>query len=120
MSDQERAKDGGVSVADVLRYLLDKVHPADRGPYSVPEVAVGSGVSESTLKALRSGRKDNPTLATLHDLAAFFGVPVEVFVSEHGPEYFLTRQRLTESMVDAGVMRIAMRAGGSTRTTCAS
>jgi len=112
MSAAKREGQGAVDIGARLTYLFENVHPEGRGPYTNAEVAEGSGVKIGTIKALRAGRQDNPTVHTLTAIAGFFGAPPEVFVSEHGPEYVLARQQLHGTMIDAGVLRLAMRAGG--------
>lgn len=112
MGDQDSTRGGDVDLSAVLSYLLDNVHPEGRAAYSVVEVAAGTGLSESTVKHLRSGKKDNPTLGTLERIAKFFAVPTEVWVNPKGPEWVIARHGLDQAMVDADVLRIAMRAGG--------
>jgi transcriptional regulator with XRE-family HTH domain len=98
--------------ASVLQWLFKNISPEGRGPYSTAEVATGAGVSESTIKDIRAGRKSNPTMNTLTAIAAHFGITPEVWVNARGPEYVLARQQLQDVMLDAGVIQVAMRAGG--------
>ncbi|MFC1443060.1 helix-turn-helix transcriptional regulator [Streptacidiphilus sp. N1-10] len=111
MGDQQGGRVGSAGIASVLRYLLAEVHPEDRAPYTMAEVATGAGVSESTLKAIKTGR-GNPTFATLESLAEFFQVPAEVWVNPADPAAVIAGHRLEQAKVAAGVVSIALRADG--------
>ena len=112
MNAANHDRHAALDIGNRLTYLFEHVHPKDRGPYTNAEASAGSGVNLTTIKALRAGRQDNPTVHTLTSLARFFGVPSEVFVSEHGPEYILARQQLQAAALDPEVLRVAIRAGG--------
>jgi transcriptional regulator with XRE-family HTH domain len=70
------------SVAETLNLLFSTVHPANRGPYTNAEVATATGLAESYVGYLRSGKRRNPTLRSLQVLAAHFGVTVSYLVGE--------------------------------------
>ncbi|MFR9806467.1 helix-turn-helix domain-containing protein [Pseudonocardia sp. RS010] len=77
--------DGRPTLKDRLDHLIRNVHPEGRGPYTLDEIS--QGIKESTgvtisvayLSQLANGRRDNPTMAHLHGIATFFGVPVGYF-----------------------------------------
>jgi len=114
VGDQDGTEDGvsDVRAVAVFRYLLEHVHPKGRGPYLLTEVAKGADISVSALKALKAGRKDNPTVSTLEAIARHFEVPMEVWVSDKGPEWAIANHELQQAEVDADVMKLALRAEG--------
>ncbi|MFI0411190.1 helix-turn-helix domain-containing protein [Actinomadura sp. 3N508] len=83
--------DDDVEVPPLARkvdYLFRRMHPDDRGPYSLQEAAAaieeltGEKISHNTLWKLRTGRHDNPTKRVLEALATFFGVPPSYFFDD--------------------------------------
>ncbi|MFD0274697.1 hypothetical protein ACFVHB_12450 [Kitasatospora sp. NPDC127111] len=105
----EAARDGAARIAAVFNYLLEHRHPADRKPYSIPEIAAGTGYSESTLKGMKSGANDNPKVQTLLDVARFFDVPPDIWVSSKPLDEILADRDLHNAMRDAGIESIALR-----------
>lgn len=67
-----------------LEYLFATVHPAGRGPYSIEEVAAGTGLSARYLTNLRRGIQANPTYRAIASLAGHFGVPAAYFFDDDG------------------------------------
>lgn len=75
-------------LARKVDYLFRRMHPEERGPYSLQEAAVaiakltGEKISHNTLWKLRTGKSDNPTKRVLEAMAAFFGVPPSYFFDD--------------------------------------
>nr|BEK67501.1 helix-turn-helix transcriptional regulator [Kitasatospora purpeofusca] len=105
----EAARDGVARIAATFNYLLEHRHPEERGPYSIPEIALGTGVSESTLKGMKAGGNDNPKINTLIAVAKFFDVPPDVWVTDKPLEEVLIDRDLHNAMRDAGIESIALR-----------
>ena len=85
MPDDATAADKGTPVlrtlADKVNWLIDRAHPASRGPFSNNEVAAlikdvtGEEVSYTTIWKLRNGQAQNPQKRLIEALARTFGVP---------------------------------------------
>jgi transcriptional regulator with XRE-family HTH domain len=70
----------------LLKWLIDNVHPPERGPYSYREIArgvtdLGIPMSSTTVHELASGKRKKATLADAQGLAAFFGYDVDYFTN---------------------------------------
>lgn len=74
--------------------------------------AGGTTVSASLLQQLRSGAKTNPTVNTVEAIAAFFGVPASHFLSNALEGVLPEERALLETMRDADVRALALRANG--------
>jgi transcriptional regulator with XRE-family HTH domain len=70
--------------ASRLDQLFAKVHPAGRGPYSIDEVAQGTGLSARYVTNLRRGVQTNPTYRAIISLAVHFEVPPAYFFDDDG------------------------------------
>ncbi|MCG6497031.1 helix-turn-helix domain-containing protein [Kitasatospora sp. A2-31] len=105
----EAAREGVARIAATFNYLLDNRHPQERGPYSIPEVATGTGISESTLKQMKAGANDNPKINTLVAVAKFFDVPPDIWVTDKPLNEVLIDRDLHNAMRDAGIESIALR-----------
>ncbi|WP_432522988.1 helix-turn-helix domain-containing protein [Kineococcus sp. SYSU DK006] len=106
------------SIAQRLDLLFEYAHPADRGPYTVEEVAAalterGDKVAASYIYALRSGAKDNPTVNRLRALADFFGVPVTYFFEEQSREEIAAALEMARVMRKHNIVMPSSRALGS-------
>ncbi len=112
----EAAREGVARIAAVFNYLLDNRHPDGRGPYTIPEVAKGTAISESTLKQMKSGSNDNPKINTLVSVAKFFDVPPDIWVTDKPLEEVLVDRDLHNAMRDAGIESIALRSKDLTPT----
>lgn len=80
--DQDRP-----SFAGKLAYLIETVHPPDRGPYSYREIAAGiaghpGAMTAAAIHQLVSGKQPHPRIHYVEALASFFGVPVTYFFDE--------------------------------------
>ena len=76
-------------IAKRLNHLLETVHPAGRGPYSLREVADAINEAAGTrlmsaayLSQLRTGQRTEPSHSRLAAIAKFFGVDVPYFTDE--------------------------------------
>jgi transcriptional regulator with XRE-family HTH domain len=79
-----------------LEHLFANVHPPSRGPYSIEEVAHGTGLSARYVTNLRRGVQANPTYRAIASLAAHFGVP---------PAYFFDNGAATDDMATLARLR---------------
>ncbi len=76
------------TLADKLNWLIDRAHPADRGPYTNAEVAeliektTGEQVSYTQIWKLRNGQAQNPQMRLIEAMAKTFGVPAAFFFPE--------------------------------------
>jgi transcriptional regulator with XRE-family HTH domain len=74
--------------AGKLNFLIEWVHPLDRGPYSYRELAEGvkaaTGVdmSPSLVHQIATGKRKNPRIVQAQALAAFFGVEASYFFDD--------------------------------------
>ena len=77
------------TLADKVNWLIERAHPADRGPYSNTEVAelvkdvTGEEVSYTTIWKLRNGQAKNPQMRLIEALAKTFGVPPAFFFDDY-------------------------------------
>jgi transcriptional regulator with XRE-family HTH domain len=107
-------------LARKLRFLLDQVHPPDRGRYTYREVIAGiveagdPPLSLGYLGQLINGERTNPTLDALTSLAHFFGVPISYLTNDdHSHERDIEEQLRALSLLrDTGVRGVALRAHG--------
>jgi transcriptional regulator with XRE-family HTH domain len=78
---------GRQSFAGKLAYLIETVHPPDRGPYSYREIAAGiadhpGAMTAAHINQLVSGKQPHPRIHYVEALACFFGVPVTYFFDD--------------------------------------
>jgi ESX-1-secreted protein regulator len=77
------------TLADKVNWLIERAHPAGRGPYSNNEVAelikdvTGEDVSYTTIWKLRNGQGKNPQMRLIEALAKTFGVPPAFFFDDY-------------------------------------
>src|SRR5260370_39629707 len=77
------------TLADKVNWLIDRAHPAGRGPFSNTEVAAlikdatGEEVSYTTIWKLRNGQAQNPQKRLIEALARTFGVPPAFFFADY-------------------------------------
>jgi transcriptional regulator with XRE-family HTH domain len=123
MADAAAAGDPGdpppQTLADKVNWLIDKAHPAGRGPYSNAEVAAliekvtAEQYSHTTIWKLRNGQATNPQMRLIEALARTFGVPPAFFFSDYDDEQAgLLREQveLLALVRDAGVTSAQLRA----------
>ena len=69
------------TLADKVNWLIDRAHPAGRGPYTNNEVAdlikktTGEEISYTQIWKLRNGQAQNPQMRLIEAMARTFGVP---------------------------------------------
>src|ERR1700739_2218831 len=74
-----------LTLSDKVYCLIDRAHPAGRGPFSNNEVAAlikdvtGEEVSYTTIWKLRNGQAQNPQKRLIEALARTVGVPPAFF-----------------------------------------
>jgi hypothetical protein len=79
------------SFADKLAYLIETVHPPDRGPYSYREIAAGiadhpGAMTAAHINQLVKGKQPHPRIHHVEALASFFGVPVTYFFDDEATD----------------------------------
>jgi transcriptional regulator with XRE-family HTH domain len=90
------------TLADKLNWLIDRAHPADRGPYTNAEVAeliektTGEEISYTQIWKLRNGQAQNPQMRLIEAMARTFGVPAAFFF----PEFDETQAGLLQEQVE--------------------
>jgi len=78
------------TLADKVNWLIDRAHPAGRGPYTNNEVAdlitktTGEEISYTQIWKLRNGQAQNPQMRLIEAMAKTFGVPAAFFFPEFG------------------------------------
>src|SRR6185437_7480947 len=78
---------GRQSFASKLAYLIETVHPPDRGSYSYREIAAGiaghaGAMTAAHINQLVKGKQPHPRIHHVEALACFFGVPVTYFLDD--------------------------------------
>lgn len=113
MAEHTEADAGAARIAARLGYLFEHRHPEGRGPYTIAEVAAGTGISESSIKQLRGRDRANPTINTLTRISTFFNAPPTIWVvPDEELEEVLAKRDLTTAMQESGVQSIALRSQG--------
>lgn len=107
------------TLADKVNWLIDRVHPPNRGPYSNAEVAElivkasGVDVSYTTVWKLRNGKAQNPQKRLIEALAKTFHVPPAFFFDDYGEDQAGLLQEQVELLAlirDADIDRAQLRA----------
>ena len=107
------------TLADKINWLIEKAHPAGRGPYSNAEVSAliekvtGKQFSHTTIWKLRNGQAANPQMRLIEALARTFGVPPAFFFGDYDDEQAgLLREQveLLALVRDTGVTSAQLRA----------
>ena len=107
------------TLADKVNWLIDRAHPAGRGPYSNAEITAliekvtGEQFSHTTIWKLRNGQAANPQMRLIEALARTFGVPPAFFFSDYDDEQAgLLREQveLLALVRDTGVTSAQLRA----------
>lgn len=102
-------KDG--SFAEKLNFLCRTIHPPNRGPYTLQEIADATGVSPGYVHALRHGKKTQPTLDVIQQFADFFGIPAGAFFKNDKEAAEVAADvEVFVALRDAEVRNIALRA----------
>jgi len=106
------------TLADKVNWLIDRAHPAGRGPFSNNEVAdlikkaTGEEVSYTTIWKLRNGQAQNPQKRLIEALARTFGVPPAFFFDDYSDQAGLLQEQveLLALVRDARISSAQLRA----------
>ena len=107
------------TLADKVNWLIERAHPAGRGPYSNAEVGTliekvtGEQFSHTTIWKLRNGQAANPQMRLIQALASTFGVPPAFFFDDYDEEkagLLLDQVELLTLIRDSGVTSTQLRA----------
>ena len=107
------------TLADKVNWLIERAHPAGRGPYSNAEVSAliekvtGEQFSHTTIWKLRNGQAANPQMRLVQALARTFGVPPAFFFDDYDDEkagLLLDQVELLTLIRDSGVTSTQLRA----------
>ena len=106
------------TLADKVNFLIDRAHPAGRGPFSNNEVAdlirhaTGEDVSYTTIWKLRNGQAQNPQKRLIEALARTFGVPPAFFFDDYDEQADLLQEQveLLALVRDASITSAQLRA----------
>jgi ESX-1-secreted protein regulator len=106
------------TLAGKVNWLIDRAHPAGRGPYSNSEVAAlikdatGEDVSYTTIWKLRNGQAQNPQKRLIEALARTFGVPPAFFFDDYDDQAGLLHEQveLLALVRDARISSAQLRA----------
>jgi transcriptional regulator with XRE-family HTH domain len=106
------------TLADKVNWLIDRAHPAGRGPFSNNEVATlikdatGEEVSYTTIWKLRNGQAQNPQKRLIEALARTFGVPPAFFFDDYDEQADLLQEQveLLALVRDASITSAQLRA----------
>lgn len=107
------------TLSDKVNWLIDRVHPADRGSFSNNEVsflihkATGQQVSGTTIWKLRNGQAHNPQMRLIEALAKTFGVPPAFFFDDYDEGNLGLLQEQVELLAlvrDANITSVELRA----------
>ena len=101
-----------------MNWLIDREHPAGRGPYSSNEIAAliqnttGEEVSYTTIWKLRNGQAQNPQKRLIEALAKTFGVPPAFFFDNYDEQAGLLEEQveLLALVRDARISSAQLRA----------
>jgi transcriptional regulator with XRE-family HTH domain len=76
------------SLADKLMLLFETRLSPDLDPFTLLEVAEGTGgnISPTYLMNLRDGKFSNPSMSKIKALSKFFGVPITYFYDDEGAD----------------------------------
>lgn len=108
------------ALASKINRLFETMHRKDDAPLSNAAAAeqitekTGVPISAAYIWQLRAGRKTNPTVTHLQAIAEFFGVPPSYLIDQGVDPKVDAQLELLQSMRDAGVLDLAMRASGLT------
>ncbi|MFT9662955.1 helix-turn-helix domain-containing protein [Mycobacteroides abscessus subsp. abscessus] len=106
-----------VQFSERLAHLMETVHPAGRGPYTLAEVVAGIAahdvkISVPYLSHLRNGTRTNPKPEIVTALAAFFKVSPAYFYDDAYAKKIDADLDLIVQLRDSKVREIAERSYG--------
>ncbi|TKA11147.1 helix-turn-helix transcriptional regulator [Actinacidiphila oryziradicis] len=95
-----------------FRRVISVIYPKDLGrPWRDSEIAEGTGLSGTYIGNLRKGTQ-KPSLENAVKIAKFFGIPLDYFSDSATAQAVERDLQKIETLRDARVERIAMRAAG--------
>jgi len=108
------ADQGRRSFADKLFYLIETVHPPDRGSYSYREIAAGiadhpGAMTAAHINQLAIGKQPHPRIHHVEALVGFFGVPVTYFFDDIAAAHIADQIAQIIAWRDTEARRIAER-----------
>ena len=114
----EKSTPGPRTLADKVNWLIDRAHPAGRGPFSNNEVAAlikdatGEEISYTTVWKLRNGQAQNPQKRLIEALAKTFGVPPAFFFDDYDEQAGMLKEQveLLALVRDARISSAQLRA----------
>jgi transcriptional regulator with XRE-family HTH domain len=109
-SDREEGEVGAFSIAEKLDRLFSQAEPSYMAVAEAIRAQQGVSISHTYIWQLRTGRRDNPTVAHLTALATYFGVPVAYFLDDEQTRRVNAQLELLQTLRAAGVTEIALRA----------
>ena len=106
------------TLADKVNWLIDRAHPAGRGPFSNNEIAAlikdatGEEISYTTVWKLRNGQAQNPQKRLIEALAKTFGVPPAFFFDDYDEQAGMLKEQveLLALVRDARISSTQLRA----------
>ena len=106
------------TLADKVNWLIDRAHPAGRGPFSNNEIAAlikdatGEEISYTTVWKLRNGQAQNPQKRLIEALAKTFGVPPAFFFDDYHEQAGMLKEQveLLALVRDARISSAQLRA----------
>ena len=106
------------TLADKVNWLIDRAHPAGRGPFSNNEIAAlikdatGEEISYTTVWKLRNGQAQNPQKRLIEALAKTFGVPPAFFFDDYDEQAGMLKEQveLLALVRDARISSAQLRA----------
>lgn len=108
------ADQGRRSFADKLSYLIETVHPPERGSCSYREIAAGiadhpGAMTAAPINQLAIGKQPHPRIHHVEALVSFFGVPVTYFFDDTAAAHIADQIAQIASWRDTEAGRIAER-----------
>jgi transcriptional regulator with XRE-family HTH domain len=107
-SDQQHPRPG--QVADVLNHLFETRLSPEGRPYTLTEVAKGTGLSVPYLSILRKGTISSVQFERIEALARFFHVSLDYF-SRDAPPVDSMDDLIRDALAKPLVREVALRAG---------
>ncbi|CAM3917064.1 MULTISPECIES: helix-turn-helix domain-containing protein [Tsukamurella] len=101
-------------LSERLRFLFEYVYPRGREPFTPTEVVdairrEGGSMTTGHLSQLMSGKRSNPGLGVLLELAGFFHVPLDYFADDELSEEIRSDIIAGAAVRDSGNPGIAAR-----------
>ena len=113
----ESPSGAGTTFAERLRNIRESSrNPATQEPYTVREIAEGTGLSQTYIRVLLRGEVEMPSAARVQRLARFFGATIEELTGEAPLDDIPTRAgdadvAIRQALRDSRIKDFALRAG---------